>query len=216
MPKREIIRQIYIDRDIQKPEKGWGWVEVEEQAVQRFNIPHEMPKPRQKRDGRHLNFPSKGRAGRKKFIVNIGGELVTVAAQKSLTVTAVCNWIRGWAPAQAKIVTPGGREMSLDGQSVAKRGVCFVYFIENPDSQAIKIGVAKNVEKRLRSLQTASPAQLSLLRVIQTDSQKAARELEQSLYQRFQHLQLSGEWFQREPELLSYMDTVEGDRDPKV
>lgn len=75
----------------------------------------------------------------------------------------------------------------------------------NADSSAIKIGKAKDLEKRLKSLQTVSPAQLKLLKAIQVTGEKEAGQLEASLHRKFIHLRLSGEWFKAEKELFDYI-----------
>lgn len=69
----------------------------------------------------------------------------------------MCAWVKTWANLDAKIITPGNRTISLEGEPIAK-GNAFVYFVLNADSNAIKIGKAKDLEKRLKSLQTVSPA----------------------------------------------------------
>jgi hypothetical protein len=64
----------------------------------------------------------------------------------------------------------------------------------------IKIGVAKNVQKRLRDLQIACPMKLQLLAVV-----PGCREVEKSLHQRFETLHEHGEWFRAEEPLLSFV-----------
>ncbi len=81
----------------------------------------------------------------------------------------------------------------------------YIYFIYSQESNAIKIGRAKNVEKRLKSLQTAHPYPLKLLKTFKVKGGKAAQELEKTLHQKFDHLRLLGEWFQAEPELLDFL-----------
>ena len=46
-----------------------------------------------------------------------------------------------------------------------------VYFVCNPDSNAIKIGIAKNVRRRLANLQTSSSSVKILLQLIHTKAQ---------------------------------------------
>ena len=85
---------------------------------------------------------------------------------------------------------------------------CYVYFILNYDSQAIKIGIAKNVKRRLASLQTSSSSKLELLSTIKTNDVNKARKLEQSLHQQFGELCVRGEWFKAQAKLLRYIDKL--------
>ncbi|MEW6492598.1 MAG: GIY-YIG nuclease family protein [Cyanobacteriota bacterium] len=221
---------IYIDKNPNNPDEGWGWVEVTTEDIKRFGIPNKHPAPRRVtkhqeitvtryKDSvpytetytntytKYLNVPSRGRAGGKKFMLNINGELVTIKAQKSLTIQAVCAWIKTWVSSGTKIVTPGNRLLSLNGDKLAHQAH-FIYFILNEDSKAIKIGRAKNLEKRMKSLQTSSPAELKLIKSIQVAGGKKAQELEQSLHQQFKEIRLAGEWFKAEAILLEYISQI--------
>ena len=221
----KIFRQIfYVDKDLSSPEKGWGWVEVSLEDAQRFGIKEEYPKSRRitKRKLAYdektgsvyeyfdhnywINLPSRGKAGAKKFTLNINGELITIKAQKSLTNSAVCSWVRTWAPEGTKVITPGNRAYSHEGEKLAHQAH-FVYFIQNEDSNAIKIGRARDLSKRMKALQTSSPAQLKLIKAIQVDSGKEAEALEKLLHQQFKQIRLAGEWFKAEAELLEFIQT---------
>jgi hypothetical protein len=105
------------------------------------------------------------------------------------------------------IITPGNRSITLDGSKLSHQ-VHFVYFVFNEDSHAIKIGRAKDLDKRMKALQTSSPAQLKLLKSVQVDSAEAAQEREASLHQQFQDMRLTGEWFKAEAALLEYIDQL--------
>jgi len=207
---------IYIDRDPNDPYKGWGWVEVSTDDRDRFGVPTKYPDTYTKLRGFYSediklpnngNLPSRGRAGTKKFTLNIDGELITIRAQKYLTIQAVCTWIKTWASPNAKIITPGNRTISLDGVKLAHQAH-FVYFILNEDSNAIKIGIAKNLARRMMSLQTSSPAKLKLIKSIQVTVGKEALELEQSLHNKFREIRLAGEWFKAETYLLEYISQL--------
>jgi hypothetical protein len=203
---------IYIDRDPNDPYKGWGWVEITVEDAKKFGIPTGYPEtyqqmcrsPERRKLPNNGNLPSRGRAGAKKFTLNIDGELVTLKVQKSLTIQAVCAWIKTWASPTVKIVTPGSRTHSLDGDKLAHQAY-FVYFILNEGSSAIKIGYAKDLAKRMKALQTSSPTQLRLIRSVQVEGLKAAQELEQSLHKQFHGIRLSGEWFKAEAHLLEFI-----------
>lgn len=208
---------IYVDRDPNDPFKGWGWVEVHADDHHKFNIPSDYYLKsykvvqeafnRNKAERKYrslLNLPSRGRGGTNKFILDIDGEQMTIRAQKSLTTRAVSAWLQTWAPPTAKLITPGKRAVSLDGETTTHP--YFVYFILNEDSNAIKIGRARDVAKRLKALQTSSPAHLKLLKTIQTEGSEAAAELEQSLHKQFWDLRLAGEWFKAHASLWEYIE----------
>ncbi len=204
---------IYVDRDPNDPYQGWGWVEVTTEDAKRFGIPTGYPYTYLISRSNPINLPNngnlpyRGKVGAKKFTLNLDGELVTIRAQKSLTIPAICAWIKTWASPTAKLVTPGNRTHSLDGEKLSHQ-THFVYFILNEDSHAIKIGRATNLAKRMRSLQTASPAELKLLKSIQVDGAKAAQALEQSLHRQFSDIRLTGEWFKAEADLLQYISQL--------
>jgi T5orf172 domain len=222
---RRLRAIIYIERSPGDPDQGWGWVEVDHEDQKRFAIDTTPPLSRRitKRkfsydsatnsvqaydDPDHfLRPPARGKAGGKKYTLNIKGELVTIKVQKSLTVQAVCAWIKTWADPETKIVTAGNRTHSLDGDKLAHQ-THFVYFILNEDSNAIKIGRAKDLAKRMKALQTSSPAKLKLIKSVQVESGEAAQALEQSLHQQFWEIRLAGEWFKAEANLLEYMSQL--------
>lgn len=172
------------------------------------HIEHKALQALGKRYPQSIRPPGRGRTAGKKFVVNTNGEFVNLSVQKCLTLEAVCAWIRTWASPDAKIITPGNRTISLEGEPIAK-GSAFVYFVLNADSNAIKIGKAEDLDKRLKSLQTVSPVQLQLLKAIQVTSGKEAAQLESSLHRKFAHLRLTGEWFKAEKELLGYIGDVQ-------
>ncbi len=145
----------------------------------------------------------RGKAGGKKFIVVDPRENVSLIVQKSLTVNAVCSWVKTWASEETEIITPGGKTVSLDGNNINSHSE-FVYFIHSKESNTIKIGRAKDVEKRLKSLQTAHPFELKIIQTVKVNSSKAAQELENSLHMKFNHLRLMGEWFKAQQELLEH------------
>lgn len=104
-----------------------------------------------------------------------------------------------------KIVTPGGRTISSQGKIIRNKTE-FIYFIFNQDSNAIKIGKAKNIAKRLKALQSATPAKLKILKIIDVKAGKEARKIEKSFHSQFKHLKLIGEWFKYETELRYFIE----------
>ena len=78
-----------------------------------------------------------------------------------------------------------------------------VYFVQEGEGGAIKIGYAKNPIARLKELQVANPDKLNMLGVIRVDS----GNLEYLIHKKFAHLKIRGEWFRPEKELLEYIKT---------
>lgn len=76
-----------------------------------------------------------------------------------------------------------------------------VYFAECGDF--IKIGFTFSVEKRIASLSTGNPLPITLMHVA-----KAGREFEQELHKRFASLRGRGEWFQKHPDLLTFIASL--------
>ena len=73
-----------------------------------------------------------------------------------------------------------------------------VYFIaENEngdyDNLRIKIGISKDIHKRLNQLQTGSPYELKLMGWIEADD---AKQLEKALHNKYRGRKAHGEWFQ--------------------
>ncbi len=86
-------------------------------------------------------------------------------------------------------------------QTRSRRVRGFVYFIQAGD--AIKIGFSKNPPDRLAGLQTSHHEDLLLLGSI-----KGTPEDERNHHQMFCHLQLRGEWFRAEEELVEYINSA--------
>jgi hypothetical protein len=209
--------KIYVDRDPDDILKGWGWLEVKVDDIKTWSIPTIYPLTYQEKLKRlsfeeirkmpgQGNLPG-GNGTRKKFSINIDGNIITIRAQKALSNKAVCFWIKTWAPPSAKVVTPGNRELSLDGDKLTHE-VHFVYFILNQGSNAIKIGRARNVDRRMKSLQTSSPAKLELIKSISVQGKYEAQDLELSLHKQFDDLRITGEWFRAEPGLIDYINQL--------
>lgn len=96
---------------------------------------------------------------------------------------------------------------------MARRDSEIVYFVEALSSGLIKIGVARDAQARLRTLQTGSPEKLSLVAVIRTHD---ASGLERALHAEFRSARSHGEWFHPVSGLLDFIvangSTVEDDR----
>jgi predicted GIY-YIG superfamily endonuclease len=227
---RWIGNVIYIDRNPNNPDEGWGWVEVTTDAMERFGISNKHPAMRSVTKTKEISVtrykdsipytetsidtyedfvrpPSRGKAGAKKLTLNLDGEIVSIRVQKSLTIQAICAWLKTWASPNAKLVTAGNRIHSLDGEKLAHQAH-FIYFILNQDSNAIKIGRTKDLAKRMKALQTSNPATLKLIKSVQVEGEKAAQDLEQSLHKQFSEMRLAGEWFKAEANLLRYISQL--------
>lgn len=144
-----------------------------------------------------------GGRNKRRFKVYSHDRSIDLVAQKKLTIDAVLYFVRSWAEEDARIITPGKRTINLDKETA--KPPCYIYFILNYDSQAVKIGIAKNVKRRLASLQTSSPSELELLSTIKTKSVNNAREIEKSLHEKFDKNRIRGEWFKANVELLDYI-----------
>ncbi len=222
---KKIKSVFYIEKVPGDILKGLGWIKVDTDAAQRFKIPQRYTETVKIKNYEphccpiypediseyilfeykpyHYVYLPKVRNSNRKFSVQFEQELITLFAQKSLTVKAVREWVKTWASPKAKLITPGKKTLTLDGDSTTQSA--FVYFIFNIDSKAIKIGMAKNAEKRLKSMQTSNPITLELLHTIQLDSVEDALKLEYVLHQRFSHLRMNGEWFEANEELRTYI-----------
>lgn len=82
-----------------------------------------------------------------------------------------------------------------------------VYFITS--GTHIKIGWAKDPDRRLAALQTASPVKLSLVYSFPGSGAK-----ERELHAKFSHLRSSGEWFAASPEIFAAIDELRADPSP--
>jgi len=197
------------------PERGMGYIEIDKDVVARIRIQHvykpigyggrmQVTKPDGTRFIAYCDNP-RGYGGRNKrrFKVHSHGEVIALTAQKKLTIDAVLYFVRSWAEPNGKVITPGKRTINLEKQTA--KTPCYVYFVLNRDSKAIKIGIAKNIRRRLASLQTSSPAELELIGSIKTTGTQAARKLESKLHHQFDRWQIRGEWFEADRELTNYI-----------
>jgi hypothetical protein len=73
----------------------------------------------------------------------------------------------------------------------------FIYFIQGENGGPIKIGFAKNIKDRIKTLQTGYPDVLKLLLAFPGNL-----EIEQEMHKQFKQYKLNGEWFNPLPELI--------------
>jgi predicted GIY-YIG superfamily endonuclease len=71
-----------------------------------------------------------------------------------------------------------------------------VYFLRAGNRGAIKIGIAKNVDRRIAALQAGNAFKLNLLASIPCINRKQAESLEGRLHRFFSKQRIRGEWFQ--------------------
>ena len=71
-----------------------------------------------------------------------------------------------------------------------------VYFVKSKDQNAIKIGMAKDIVKRVKTLQIGSSSVLHIIGYIPCyKGKKEAEVLERALHQKYDEFNLHGEWF---------------------
>lgn len=216
----------YIEKVPDQILKGLGWVQVERKAAISLAIPHYYTStvvipnpepyccpihPEDKTEYFQLTYQNyfyiylpAARGKSKKFSLCYDNKVVKLTAQKCLTNKAVKEWVLSWTNFEIKLVSPAGKLVLNKGEPRSR--IAFVYFIINHELNSIKIGRAKNVEKRLKSLQTSSPVPLEIVKIIQVEGIEEARNMENSLHRRFSHLRMSGEWFKATPELINYLN----------
>lgn len=86
-------------------------------------------------------------------------------------------------------------------------GWCYVYFVRAGDR--VKIGRAVDLGQRIRALQTMHADELSLVLSI-----PAHAALEPAIQNRFAHLKVRGEWFRLAPDLIAFIEAVQGGANP--
>jgi len=199
----------------EEPARGMGYVVINREIAREIAIQPEyqpisygghtyIDSPRGRFRAYCDNPYSYGGRNKRRFKVHSHGKVIELVTQKKLTIDAVLYFVRSWADKDAKVITPGKRTICLDKQKA--KTPCYVYFILNSSDRHIKIGVAKNVKRRLASLQTSNSAELVLLKSVKTAIVQAAQKLERSLHQKFAKLRGRGEWFESEIELLDFID----------
>jgi hypothetical protein len=79
-----------------------------------------------------------------------------------------------------------------------------IYFIQDVDNRAIKIGWTKQTtDKRLETLQNGNPSELKILVVI-----SGGRVMEKQFHWRFEHLKIRNEWFYPGQDLLDLIASL--------
>ncbi|WP_319422416.1 GIY-YIG nuclease family protein [Pleurocapsa sp. FMAR1] len=126
---------------------------------------------------------------------------------RSLSNQKIIEWFKTWISRENILITPGGVKILLNEKAILNTQE-YIYFILNIDSNAVKIGRAKDVLKRQRSLQVANPIELILLKTVQVNSNNEAKEKEKAFHDQFYDLRLIGEWFKYDEKLREFIETV--------
>lgn len=80
----------------------------------------------------------------------------------------------------------------------------FFLYIIGPDEGFQKIGFSKNVQKRLKTLQTGNPLSLKIHHT-EPVPENRIRLLEKKIHQELKHHRLEGEWFDISPDDAKWM-----------
>jgi hypothetical protein len=86
-----------------------------------------------------------------------------------------------------------------------------VYFIEAGEGGPIKIGVAADVNARLRDLQVANPVDLKLIVSI-----PGGYDEERALHQQFRTERVSGEWFRGNGNVRAFAESLIGKPEAEI
>jgi predicted GIY-YIG superfamily endonuclease len=82
-----------------------------------------------------------------------------------------------------------------------------LYFLQAGEDGPIKIGITKNVEKRIKQLEKEAPYEMKIIATYPGN-----RDVEKMVHRRFIKFRISNirckEWFKPEEELLFWMDNI--------
>lgn len=87
----------------------------------------------------------------------------------------------------------------------------FLYFVRNGQrkNNAIKIGIAADVKRRIEELQIGNPCQLNLIAAIPCGTRKQAEHIEGLFHRRFKSQNIRGEWFSGNIKIKKILDELE-------
>lgn len=71
----------------------------------------------------------------------------------------------------------------------------YVYFIQEGERGPVKIGRAKDLLKRIETLQIGNSRELKLIAKLPCQSERQAHEMEQRIHRRLARFRVRGEWF---------------------
>lgn len=78
----------------------------------------------------------------------------------------------------------------------------YVYFIQTGD--AIKVGIASDLAKRMVNVQVGNPHKIEVLHSIST-SEEEARKIESQIHELFKRTHLNGEWFHANQFMIDFI-----------
>ncbi len=89
-----------------------------------------------------------------------------------------------------------------------------VYFVRAGNKGAIKIGVARDIKKRLATMQTGNPFELKVIATIPCYSVEEAFRTEKRIHNLFAKKRIRGEWFCGDINFRSVRDLMEVNEEP--
>lgn len=84
-----------------------------------------------------------------------------------------------------------------------------VYFVRAGNKGAIKIGVARDVKKRLATMQTGNPFELKVIALIPCSGVQQAFDTERRIHNLFKAKRIRGEWFAGDINFRSIRDAID-------
>lgn len=105
-------------------------------------------------------------------------------------------------PMVSGLVEPMMEAAGIEPAQGSPGSISFVYFIQVGDDGPIKIGLAKNIDRRLAELQSASPYELFVIGFVRT---RTPLDTEQYFHCLFREHRIRGEWFEPAREILNFI-----------
>lgn len=124
------------------------------------------------------------------------------------TIRFVRASVLAWADGTYVELTPDDAHYNARRVGPPLRRGAFLYFLHNPVTQLIKIGITDDVRKRQQSLECAGGVRLTLLASLQ-----GAHTFERALHKLFHEDRAVGEWFRPSNALYEITDLVRRTQD---
>lgn len=96
---------------------------------------------------------------------------------------------------------------TIQPRRIAEKRKAYIYFLYAPISKRMKIGYTKFFDQRFAKIQSSSPEQLEVLRVIEGDGR-----LERMLHRLFSIERDHGEWFEASESMVTFAKSLEEKR----
>jgi len=173
-------------------------------GLEAFELPQALPVPPVGLPGTRVTVDEKAmlliREGARYLAAYLAGERKTLVNIHSRVSAALRKeHERGYYQAVDERIKT---DIEFSEQQRANVAASLVYFIRSGDGP-IKIGIAQDVEKRRRSLQTAHPAPLVTLATTDGGFQK-----ERAYHRKFAKHRLEGEWFAPHADILAEIERL--------